>query len=65
MKFTKDDLPDIIIDVRENQKTPGTTAILLDNGKTYLVCLVCKLKTQNKIEFLAHICIMPGDEDLI
>lgn len=58
--YQDDDL--IIYDTRENKKVMPTVGVEIENGISYLKCLICNWRTRNKEEFMQHRCKVEGGQ---
>lgn len=61
-----DDKIDMVYDGRDKEsKAMPTSAVIIDNNETWLVCLVCMQKTKDNDEFMTHKCSLKNDKDLV
>jgi hypothetical protein len=74
MKKINDDGVDIykdtdveIVDMRENRDTQPVCAVKVENGKTYMVCLICNTEypVEDEQAYMNHKCEQKGDDKLV
>ena len=56
----------MVYDGRDKEsKAMPTSAVIIDNNETWLVCLVCMQKTKDNDEFMTHKCSLKNDKNLV